>query len=240
MLSIGLKIGPCFALKTCLTDLVARVVRSLMREPRRPTGARPQAGEQSERGSIAEAIGTEVCIARELLCPLTFAGAHCRRERPGCPGVIHHDREPLNNAVSHYLLYDGPGPDACLIGVEYLVSDEVYRRMPAEEKLYWHAHKREDDAGLLSSPRSRRSDPKATRVEVGTLWCKVYRTWVSGEDYPRGPSRPFWSDTGELPLVLPPGAKAQLVPRQGVNGVGVATVNVHLPRGTDTGGSNLE
>jgi hypothetical protein len=38
----------------------------------------------------------------------------------------------------------------------------------------------------------------------------VYRTWLSGGDYPRGPSRPFWSDTGELPLVLPPGAQAQL------------------------------
>jgi hypothetical protein len=193
--------------------MAARVFRIFTWEPRRPTGARPQAGEQSERGSIAEAIGTEASIARELLCPPTFAGAHCLRERAGSAGVSHHDCGPLNNAVSHYLLYDGPDPDARLIGVEYLVSDEVYRRMPAEEKLYWHAHECEGDAGLLSSPRSRRSDAKATRVEVGTLWGKVYRTWVSGGDYPRGPSQPFWSDTGELPLVLPPGAKAQLVPR---------------------------
>jgi hypothetical protein len=28
--------------------------------------------------------------------------------------------------------------------------------------------------------------------------------------YPRGPTRRFWSGTGELPLVLPPGARAQL------------------------------
>jgi hypothetical protein len=209
--SFELKIGPGFAVKTSLTDMVARVVRIFMREPRRATGARTQAGEPSEHGSMAEAIRTEASIARELRCPPTFAGAHCRRNRPGSPGVSHHDCEPLNNAVSHRLLYDGPDPDARLIGVEYLVSDAVYRRMPDEEKLYWHAHECEDDAWFLSSPRPLRSDAKPTRVEAGTLWGKVYRTWVSGGDYPRGPSRPVWSDRGELPLVLPPGAEAQRV-----------------------------
>jgi hypothetical protein len=213
MTSFGHQIGPGFAPKTSLKDVAARVVRIFTREPRRPTGARTQAGEQSEHGLFAEVIGTEASIAPELLCPLTFAGAHCWPNRPGSPWVARRDCEPLNNAVSHYLLYDGPGPDARLVGVEYLVSDEVYRRMPADEKLYWHAHECERDAGLLSSPSPPRSDAKATRVEVGTLWGKVYRTWVSGGDFPRGPSWPFWSDTGELPLVLPPGAEAQLVPR---------------------------
>ena len=217
MSSFGLKTGPGLIVKTSLKDVAARVLCIFTWVPRRPTGARTQAGEQSEHGSIAESIGTEASIAREVLFPLTFAGAHCQRNRPGSPGVSRHDCEPLNNAISHYFLYDGPSPDARLIGVEYLVSDEVYRRMPAEEKLYWHAHESEGDAGLLGSPRPHRSDATATRVDVGTVWGKVYRTWVSGRDYPRGPSRPFWTDTGELPLVLPPGAEAQLVPRQPIN-----------------------
>jgi hypothetical protein len=37
-----------------------------------------------------------------------------------------------------------------LIGVEYLVNDAVYQKMPAEEKAYWHDHKYEVDAGYLS------------------------------------------------------------------------------------------
>jgi hypothetical protein len=204
------KIGLGFAVKTSLKEVAARVVRIFTSEPRRPTGVRTQAGEHSVHSSIAEAIGTEASIARELHFPLTFAGAHGWPNRPGSPGVARRDCEPVNNLVSHRLLYDGPSPDARLIGVEYLVSDEVYRRMPAEERLYWHAHGCEGDAGLPSSPRPPRSDANATRVEVGTLWRKVYRTWVSGGDYPRGPSWPFWSDTGELPFVLPAGAVAQL------------------------------
>ena len=129
---------------------------------------------------------------------------------PDYPQVAYHDRKPLNGHVSHCLLYDGPGPDARLIGVEYLVSDAVYRQMPAEERLYWHAHSCEGDAGLLRSPTESRSEARAPRAPVRTLWGKIYHPWASGGDYPRGPTRPFWSDTGELPLVLPAGAVAQL------------------------------
>jgi hypothetical protein len=82
--------------------------------------------------------------------------------------------------------------------------------MPPEERLYWHVHQCEGDAGLPTSTTKSRSDELTTRAQAHPLWGKVYRTWVSGGDYPRGPSRPFWSDTGELPLVLPPGAQAQL------------------------------
>ena len=43
--------------------------------------------------------------------------------------------------LNQCVLYDGTGPDAKLIGVEYLVSNAVYQNMPAEEKAYWHDHK---------------------------------------------------------------------------------------------------
>ncbi|HEX4219148.1 MAG TPA: DUF1264 domain-containing protein [Acidimicrobiales bacterium] len=184
-------------------------VRALMSEPPWPTSARA-GSDESERGPIATAIRSKAPIAEERQCPQSFADAHLRWSPSGYGRVADHDREPLNDQVSHRLLYDGPGPDARLIGVEYLVSDEVYRRMPAEERLYWHAHECEDDDGLLTRPTRSRSEESAARAEARNLWAKVYRTWVSGGDYPRGPTRPFWSDTGELPLVLPPGAEAQL------------------------------
>jgi hypothetical protein len=82
--------------------------------------------------------------------------------------------------------------------------------MPAEERLYWHDHPDEDDTSPGPKPTRSGADAAATRAPGRTRWRKVYHTWVSGGDYPRGPTRPFWSDTGELPLVLPPGAQAQL------------------------------
>jgi Protein of unknown function (DUF1264) len=91
------------------------------------------------------------------------------------------------------------------------VSDRVYRQMPVEEKLYWHDHQYEVDARLLRSKTQSATEAKATVANVRTLWGKVYYTWASGSDYPRGPSRLLGTETGELPLVLPPGAEAQFL-----------------------------
>jgi hypothetical protein len=198
-MSFRLKIVPGSAVRTSLTDVAATVLRLLTWEPR-PTSAQARPGDRSEHASIAQ----------ELHCPLTFAGAHGRRNRPISPRCSYHDGEPFHDAVSHCLLYDGPGPDARLIGIEYLVSDEVYRQMPAEEKIYWHDHRCEADASLPTSLTESGSEERSTHTQIRHLWGKVYRTWVAGGDYPRGPARPFWSDTGELPFVLPPGAEAQL------------------------------
>ena len=73
------------------------------------------------------------------------------------------------------MLYDGTGPDARLIGIEYLVTDAVYQKMPSEEKACWHDHKYEVDAGLLrslSETRSRRlRAAMAARARTGeTAW----------------------------------------------------------------------
>jgi Protein of unknown function (DUF1264) len=209
VMRLRLNLMPGFTLTTSLNDLAAFAVRILMSEPRRPTAARARSGDRPEPAPIAPPIATAAPIARDPHCPWSFAAAHPRRDRRGSPRGAHDD-QLLDDAVSHRLLYDGPGPDARLIGVEYLVSDEVYRRMPAEEKLYWHDHTCEADAGLPKSPRPSRSEARATRAPVRTLWGKVYYTWASGRDYPRGPSRLSWSDTGELPFVLPAGAVAQL------------------------------
>jgi hypothetical protein len=113
----------------------------------------------------------------------------------------------VNDEINQCVLYDGTGPDAKLIGIEYLVTDAVYRKMPAEEKAFWHDHGYEVDAGLIRSLTQTGDDEKATLAKIRTLWGKVFHTWVSGTTYPRGPARLFWSVTGQEPFVLPEGAK---------------------------------
>jgi hypothetical protein len=208
VLRLPLQIIPGFTLPTSLLDLAAMAVRILMSGPQRPTSARADIG--AEHAHIAKRMAIKAPIAHVTHCPLAFAGAHLPSNRSGYPRTAYHFCKSLDEQLSQCILYDGPGPNARLIGVEYLVSDEVYRQMPAEEQLYWHDHTYEVDAGLLSSPAQSRSEARATLAQVRTLWGKVYYTWPSGSDYPRGPSRLSWSDTGELPFVLPPGAEAQL------------------------------
>jgi hypothetical protein len=146
-------------------------------------------------------------LAEVLHCPLAFAGVHLRKDRPEESRVAYHFCKAVNGDVCQCILYDGLGPDARLIGIEYLVTDEIYRRMPPEEQAYWHDHKYEVDSGLLRSLTQSGAEEAATLAKVRTLWGKVYHTWVSGRDYPQGPARLFWSVTGEEPLVLPRDAK---------------------------------
>ena len=146
-------------------------------------------------------------IQEVLHCPLAFAGVHLLKELPERAQVAYHYCKEVNRDLNQCVLYDGTGPDAKLIGVEYLVTDEVYQNMPAEEKAYWHDHRHEIDAGLLKSLTQSGDAEKATLAKVRAMWGKVYHTWASGKSYPRGPARLYWSVTGEEPYVLTPDSK---------------------------------
>jgi hypothetical protein len=153
------------------------------------------------------AAGVKAPVAEVLHCPLAFAGVHLQKDRPANAQVAYHFCKPLNDDISQCLLYDGTGPGARLIGVEYLVSDAVYRTMPEAERVYWHDHVFEVDSRLIRSLTERGADEAATLAKVRTLWGKTYHTWAAGEKYPEGPARLFWSVTGVPPLVLPAGTK---------------------------------
>jgi hypothetical protein len=144
-------------------------------------------------------------IAEVLHCPLAFQGTHLLKDMPEVAQVAYHYCKPMgDDLVAQCLLYDGTGPNARLIGVEYLVSAEVFNKMPPEEKTYWHDHKYEVDAGLLKSLTQTGDEEKATLAKVRTLYGKVFHTWSSGKSYPQGPARLFWAVTGEDPFLLPP------------------------------------
>ncbi len=155
-------------------------------------------------------IGAKAPIQEILHCPLSFAGVHLLKDLPEHPQVAYHYCKAVNDDVNQCVLYDGTGSDAKLIGIEYLVSDALYQKMPAEEKIYWHDHKYEVDAGLLKSLTQSGDEEKKTMATVRTLWGKVFHTWATGKTYPSGPPRLFWAVTGEEPFVLSPEAKLPL------------------------------
>jgi hypothetical protein len=147
-------------------------------------------------------------IAEVMHCPLAFEGTHLLKEFPQVSQVAYHYCKPMGeDLIAQCLLYDGTGPDARLIGVEYLVSGEVYKKMTPEEQAYWHDHKYEVDAGLLKSLTQTGEDEKATLAKVRTLYGKIFHTWSTGKTYPQGPARLFWAVTGEEPFTLPTGQK---------------------------------
>jgi hypothetical protein len=163
------------------------------------------ADERATHGKTPQSV--KAPIEEVLHCPLAFAGVHLLKELPEQAQVAYHYCKPVNDEVSQCVLYDGTGPEARLIGVEYLVSNTLYQKMPPEEKLFWHDHKYEVDAGLIRSLTQTGDEEKKVLRTLRTLWGKTIHTWASGNTYPSGPPRLFWSVTGADPFVLAPDAK---------------------------------
>ena len=46
----------------------------------------------------------------------------------------------VNEDVRQCILYDGPGPNAKLIGIEYMVTPRIFETLDAEERKLWHSH----------------------------------------------------------------------------------------------------
>jgi hypothetical protein len=184
-----------------LAGLVGLSVGIFLANPGSPRAAQAQAAHGQPPA------GVKAPIQEILHCPLAFEGVHLLKDLPEYSQVAYHYCKPVNADVSQCVLYDSTGPDARLIGVEYLVTDALYQKMPPEEKVYWHDHKYEVDGGLLKSLTQSGDDEKKTLAAVRTLWGKVYHTWASGKTYPAGPPRLFWAVTGEEPFVLPADAR---------------------------------
>ena len=61
----------------------------------------------------------------------------------------HHFCACPNEDVRQCVIYDSDKPNARLIGLEYIISNELFEGLPEEEKVYWHSHKFEVSSGTL-------------------------------------------------------------------------------------------
>ncbi|XP_062182848.1 oil body-associated protein 1A [Phragmites australis] len=102
----------------------------------------------------------------------------------------HHFCAHLTEDVRQCLVFDAPGADARLIGVEYIVSEKVFLTLPDDEKPLWHTHEFEVKGGLLFMP----GVPGMVERQDLEKVCKTY-----------GKAIHFWQvDRGDaLPLGLP-------------------------------------
>jgi Protein of unknown function (DUF1264) len=100
--------------------------------------------------------------------------------------------------VFQCVLFDGTGQNARLIGVEYIITDEAYQKLPPEEKKYWHPHTYEVLGGGLIAPGMKPEEEMKFMEFVLTTWGKAWHTWPKLEDaLPRGEPLLIWSLTAD-------------------------------------------
>lgn len=129
---------------------------------------------------------------------LHFCGIHCAKKDPRIQIVTQHYCGMVGEGMHQCLLYDSVGKNARLLGVEYIVSDAAFRKLPDAEKKYWHPHTYEVLAGGLIAPSMKPADELAFMKALLTTWGKTWHTWPDpSTPVPMGEPMLMWSLTGD-------------------------------------------
>ena len=94
----------------------------------------------------------------------------------------HHYVTILNDEVMQALIYDGNTRDARLMGVEYIISERLFKTLPPEEKKLWHSHDYEVKSGSLVAPGLPETADKALMTKLVNTYGKTWHTWHTDRD----------------------------------------------------------
>jgi hypothetical protein len=125
---------------------------------------------------------------------LYLCAFHLAKKDPSIVIEAHHYCSPVAEDVHQCIIYDSNGKNAKILGVEYIISDALYRKLPADEKKYYHPHAYEIISGLLVAPNM--DDDAEHKLFSGliTTWGKTWHTWPDPSTaLPMGEPLLMWS-----------------------------------------------
>jgi len=135
---------------------------------------------------------------------LHICAFHIAKDDPKVVIETQHYCSHLREGLFQCLLFEttAKGVQPKLLGVEYVISDDLYQKLSPAEKLFWHPHDFEVRQGLLATiGLSEKEDQDVMKALVKT-WGKTWHTWPDPKtDLPLGSPRLMWSATkqGAIP-----------------------------------------
>jgi hypothetical protein len=157
------------------------------------------------KGAVAEKEGGGVDNVSKLKYAdpvkdihLYLCAFHIAKSNPDLQIEAHHycSMRNLNvraGEIHQCVVYDSKEAPARLLGIEYIISDETYQTLPAQEKKYWHPHAYEILSGQLIVPDLSDMGDKALEGFL-TSWGKTFHTWPDpSTEIPMGEPILMWS-----------------------------------------------
>ena len=93
----------------------------------------------------------------------------------------------LRHDLHQCVIFDRNAPDARLIGIEYITTEERFRGLPDDEKRLWHSHHYEVKSGVLAAPGVPEMAEHAYFNDLVTTYGKTFHTWqYDRDDFPYG------------------------------------------------------
>ena len=89
----------------------------------------------------------------------------------------HHYVHQLNEDLYQAIIFDGNGDDAKIMGVEYIITEKLFKTLADEEKLLWHSHHYEVKSGSLIAPGIPDIAEHELMEKLVSTYGKTIHTW---------------------------------------------------------------
>ena len=127
-------------------------------------------------------VGAKALQSNAPLAPMDIYlnGFHVDKQRAEHQMESHHYCHQVNQDFAQCVLFDGNGRDAKLQGVEYIVSEKLFNRLPKDERKLWHPHNYEILSGTLVAPNIPQVAEKELMKDKINSYGKTWHTWHTG------------------------------------------------------------
>lgn len=161
----------------------------------------PEGNEKSSKTSILEA-GAKILQTDAPLAGMDvyLVGFHPMKDHPNKQMEAHHFCRQANEDFAQCALFDGNTKSANLNGIEYIISEKLFKALPKEERQYWHPHNYEILSGQLIGPGLPEIAEKELMREKMNSYGKTWHVWNTGhfgendaDKMPLGEPKLAWS-----------------------------------------------
>lgn len=113
-------------------------------------------------------------------------GFHCAKMDANMQMEAHHFCKQVNADFLQCVLFDGNTENANLIGIEYIISEQLFEGLPIEERSYWHPHNFEVLSGTLVAPGLPTAAEKSMLKLLMNSYGKTWHVWHTGRHDGKG------------------------------------------------------
>lgn len=108
---------------------------------------------------------------------LYLDGFHFHNGDMGRQIEAHHFCGEAGKGLFQCVIFDGAGPSARLMGVEYVITADLFKSLPEDEKRLWHSHGYEVKSGQLVAPNLPSDEELALMKTLANTYGKTWHTW---------------------------------------------------------------
>lgn len=148
-----------------------------------PSNVESPGSEKDAKSKTLEA-GADLLQDRTPLTKINIYlnGFHFYNGNMGAQMEAHHYTTQLNEDLHQAIIYDGNGENAKIMGVEYIVSERIFKTLPEEEKKLWHSHRYEVKSGSLIAPGIPLVAEHELMEKLVSTYGKTIHTWHTDQE----------------------------------------------------------